>query len=133
MQGPPAPPPCAHRQLRTGRIDRDAVWGVGGGWNVRWGCIAAMPHGPRQADDDAMGVVAVRRRSSWAGCCPPPSARAAVVVVVVVVIVAVSSPPVLAPFLLPRTLWRMLPSGASLCGGRSEAAGGSLLFSSLLK
>ena len=76
MQAPPAPRPspsplCAHRQSQTGRTDRVAAWGVVGGWNVRWGCIAAMPHGPRQADDDAMGVAAFCLRSSWAGCCPP--------------------------------------------------------------
>ena len=32
-----------------------------------------MPHGPRQADEDAMGVAAIRRHSSWAGCRPPPA------------------------------------------------------------
>ena len=60
MQGPPAPrpspsPQCAHQQSRTGRTDRVAAWGVGGGWNVRWGCIVAMPHGPRQGDDEGLG------------------------------------------------------------------------------
>ncbi len=79
MQGPPAPrpspsPPSAHRQLQMGRMDCVAAWGVGGGWNVCWGCIAAMLHGPRQADNDAMGVAAVCCCSSWAAA-PPPRAR----------------------------------------------------------
>ena len=76
MQGSPAPRPspsplCAHQQSQMGRTDRVAAWRVGGKWNVHCGCIVAMPHGPRQADDNARGVAAVRRCSSWAGCCPP--------------------------------------------------------------